>query len=97
MADAQDRQPDDRRRTRVMCKPWAVAAMACVAAYGLVWALGAGQFRSEFLGASLALGVIGGILLVAFRAFHGPIWLRWLGVFCLNWLFAAYAISFLAV
>lgn len=97
MADEQGRRPDDPRRTRVMLKPWAVAAMACGGTYVLVWALGAGRFRSEFLGASLALGVIGGILLVAFRAFRGPLWLRWLGVFCLNWLFAAYAISFLAV
>jgi hypothetical protein len=97
MADEQGRWPDDGRRARAWLKPWAVAAMACTGAYGLVWALGAGQFRSEFLGASLALGVIGGCLMVAFRALRGPVWLRWLGVFCLNWLFAAYALSFLAI
>ena len=97
MADEQGRWPDDGRRARALLKPWAVAAMACTGTYGLVWALGAGQFRSEFLGASLALGVIGGCLLVAFRGLRGPVWLRWLGVFCLNWLFAAYALSFLAI
>lgn len=97
MADEQGRRHDDGRRARAWRKPWAVAAMACAGTYGLVWALGAGRFRSEFLGASLALGVVGAILLIAFRALHGPAWLRWLGVFGLNWLFAAYAISFLAV
>jgi len=97
MADEQGRQPGDSRGARAWLKPWAVAAVACAGSYGLVWALGAGRFRSEFLGASLALGVIGGSLLLAFRAFRGPVWLRWLGVFCINWLFAAYAISFLAV
>jgi hypothetical protein len=97
MADEPDRRPDGGRRAQAWRKPWVVAAMACSAAYVLVWALGAGRFRSEFLGASLALGLTGGILLVAFRALRGPLWLRWLGVFCLNWLFAAYAMSFFAV
>ncbi|MGL6111603.1 MAG: hypothetical protein ACRC2B_16045 [Rubrivivax sp.] len=97
MSDEPGRRPDDGRRTRAWLKPWAVAALACTGSYALVWALGDGQFRGEFLGASLALGVIGATLLVAFRAFRGPVWLRWLGVFCLNWLFAAYALSFLAI
>ena len=97
MSDEQGQQPEGWRGAHTWLKPWAVAAVACAGSYVLLWALGAGRFRSEFLGASLALGVIGGSLLLAFRAFRGPVWLRWLGVFCLNWLFAAYALSFLAV
>lgn len=97
MADQQVRQTDGWRRARAWLKPWVVAAVACGGSYVLLRALGAGRFHSEFLGASLALGLVGGILLVGFRAFRGPVWLRWLGVFCLNWLFAAYALSFLAV
>lgn len=97
MADEPHRQPDVGRRARVWLEPWAVAAVACGTSYWLVGWLGSGRLRSEFLGASLALGVIGGVLLIGFRALRGPVWLSWLGVFGLNWLFAAYALSFLAV
>jgi Na+(H+)/acetate symporter ActP len=97
MAEDQVRRPDDGRHARAWLKPWAIAAMACAGSYLLVQTLGSGRLRSEFLGASLAVGIIGGLLLFAFRALRGPLWLRWLGIFCVNWLFAAYAISFLAV
>jgi hypothetical protein len=97
MTDEQGRQLEGWDRARAWLKPWVVAAVACGGSYALVQALGAGRFRSEFLGASLALGVMGGSLLLAFRALRGPVWLRWLGVFCLNWFFAAYAISYIAV
>jgi hypothetical protein len=97
MVNEQGLQSDGWRRARAWLRPWTVAAVACGGSYVLVQVLGAGRFRSEFLGASLALGVFGGILLVGFRAFRWPVWLRWLGVFCLNWLFAAYAIAFFAV
>jgi hypothetical protein len=86
-----------RRRVDALLQPWLLAAMACSGSYGLLRALGFGAYRSEFLGASLALGVLGGILLLAFRIFNRPIWLHSLGQFGLNWLFMAYAISFLAV
>ena len=97
MTDEHGLRLDAPRRARALLAPWALAAVACGGAYALLWAVGAGRFRSEFLAASLVLGVFGGTLLLAFRALRGPPWLRWLGVFCLNWLFAACAISFLAV
>jgi len=78
-------------------KPWVVAAVTCSSTYSLLQFLGFGQFRSEFLGMSLGLGIVGGVLLIAFRAFKGSAWLRWFGSFLLNWLFTAYAISFFAV
>ncbi len=95
-ADA-DRRPTGRRCASALLRPWVLAAVACGASYGLLRALGLGRFRSEFLGASLAIGILGGLLLVAFRVFKGPLWLHALGAFWLHWLFAAYALSFLAV
>lgn len=88
---------EERRHARAWMKPWALAAVACWGSYALLLAFGAGRFRSEFLGISLVLGAIGAILLVGFRIFRGPVWLHGLGVFCLNWLFAAYLVAFLAV
>jgi hypothetical protein len=52
MAEVQGRRPDDARRAGAWRKPWAVAATACASIYVLVWALGGGRFRGEFLGAS---------------------------------------------
>ncbi|HEY6135203.1 MAG TPA: hypothetical protein VIW70_14585 [Rubrivivax sp.] len=78
-------------------RPWMLAAAACSASYALLWALGLGHFRSEFLGASVGVGVLGGLLLIVSRVFRGPSWIRSLGDFGLNWLFAAYALSYLAI
>lgn len=93
----QGQRPEGRRQARAWSKPWVWAALACCASYALLLAFDAGRFRSEFLGISLVLGLIGAILLVGFRVLRGPVWLHWLGAFCLNWLFAAYLIAFLAV
>lgn len=86
-----------RRRAGLFGRPWLVAALACIGTYSLLQMFGYGQLRGEFLGISFSLGALGGLMLVAFRAFRGPPWLHWLGSFSLNWLFAAYAMSFLAV
>jgi hypothetical protein len=86
-----------RSRARLLFQPWLLATVACVCSYALLWTLGLGGFRSEFLGASVMAGVLGGLLLVVFRVFSGPAWLHGLGVFCLHWLFAAYALSLLAL
>jgi hypothetical protein len=94
---AQGQRPEGGRQARAWSKPWAWAALACCASYVLLLASGAGRFRSEFLGISLVLGAVGAILLVGFRVLRGPVWLHWLGAFCLHWLFAAYLIAFLAV
>ncbi len=84
-------------------QPWLLAALVCAGAFAAVQVLGRGQFRSEFLGGSLLLGAGGALCLLAARwaARRGPpgrgTRLRWLGLFLLNWLFAAYLISVLAV
>ncbi len=88
---------------RGAAQPWLLAALACVGAFASVQVLGKGQFRSEFLGGSVLLGICGGLCLLAARwaarrvPLGGGARLRWLGLFLLNWLFAAYLISVLAV
>jgi hypothetical protein len=89
-----------RRGTRVwraLARPWLLALALCGATYVALYLAGLARFRSEFLGASVVLGGLGGLCLVSFRALRGPVWLHAMGLFFLNWLFAAYAISFLAV
>ncbi len=88
---------------RGKAQAWLLAALACAGSFMAVQWVGKGQFRSEFLGGSLLLGVCGGLclLLARWAARRGPegrgTRLRWLGLFLLNWLFAAYLISVLAV
>ena len=74
-----------------------LAGALCSASYVLLHLLGMARFRSEFLGASLMLGVLGAGCLAGFRLARGPLWLHAAGVFLINWLFAACALSFLAV
>ena len=71
--------------------------MGCIGFYAALHVVGLGHFRSEFLGASLSAGVLGAILIIIARLTGGRPWLHWLGVFLLNWLFAAYLVSYFAV
>ncbi len=71
--------------------------MLCSLAYLLTSVLGQGQRRGEFFGVALAFGVAGALLLVLNRVVLRRHWLHWLGLFCLNWLFAAYLLSSFAV
>jgi hypothetical protein len=105
-------------RLRGVAAPWLLAALACAGAFAAVHVLGRGQYRSEFLGGSLLLGLAGGLCwLIALwlgrssasvsagvaaaagsaRPTVRGARLRWLGLFLMNWLFAAYLISVLAI
>lgn len=77
--------------------PWVAAAFACIATYAALHATGFGHFRSEFLGASLVAGGFGAVAIVGARLAGRPSWLHWLGVFLVNWVFAAYVVSYFAV
>jgi hypothetical protein len=78
-------------------RPWLPPAVLCPVVYLLVAWLGEGRYRGEFLGLSLAVGAAGAALLVFNRLATRRFWMHWSGVFCLNWLFAAYVVAALAV
>jgi hypothetical protein len=101
---------------RGLAAPWLLAALACAGAFAAVYVLGKGQYRSEFLGGSLLLGLAGAVCWLVARwvarkglpasaaGAGGPAApsgrgqrLRWLGLFLMNWLCAAYLISVLAI
>ena len=82
---------------KLVTHPWLLAAILCPVSYGMVSVLGQGRYRSEFLGISLALGVVGAALLLLNRLATRRFWVRWSGAFCLNWLFAAYVVSYFAL
>jgi len=81
----------------LVTRPWLPATVLCPLAYALVAWLGEGHYRGEFLGLSLAVGTVGAALLVFNRLARRRFWAHWSGVFCLNWLFAAYVVAALAV
>ncbi len=43
------------------------------------------------------MGGLGALAILFVRLRRGPSWLHWLGLFLLNWLFAAYLLSYFAL
>ena len=82
---------------KLAAHPWLLAAILCPLSYAMVAILGQGRFRSEFLGISFAIGIVGASLLLLNRFATRRFWMRWSGAFCLNWLFAAYVVSYFAL
>ena len=78
-------------------RPWLVALILCPLAYAVVAFFGHGRYRGEFLGLSLVVGVVGAVLLLVNRFVVRRFWVQWSGAFGLNWLFAAYLVSYFAV